>query len=186
MKVPPTSQPQPTDGTMVVVGASLAGLRAAEELRHLGHRGGIVIIGDEPHLPYDRPPLSKQLLAGKWEVDRIHHRSPDELDTLGFELRLGRRATGLDTGSRTVHCDDGSDTHYDGLVIATGARARSLPGTEGMAGVRTLRTLDDCLGLRADLAAGGEGARLVVIGAGFIGAEVAATCHGIGVDVTVV
>lgn len=185
-RIRPLSQPQPIDGTVVVVGASLAGLRAAEEVRHLGHRGAVIIIGDEPHAPYDRPPLSKQLLAGKWEVERIHHHAPDKLDTLGLEFRLGRRATGLDTESRTVSCDDGSDTHYDGLVIATGARARPLPGTEGMAGVRTLRTLDDCLGLRADLAAGGDRVRLVVIGAGFIGAEVAATCHGLGIDVTVV
>jgi 3-phenylpropionate/trans-cinnamate dioxygenase ferredoxin reductase subunit len=143
-------------------------------------------MGDELHAPYDRPPLSKQLLSGKWDVARIHHHAPEKLDTLGLEFRLGRRATGLDTQARTVSCSDGSEVHYDGLVIATGARARWLPGTEGMAGVRTLRTLDDCLGLRADLQRIGGAARLVVIGAGFIGAEVAATCHGLGADVTIV
>ena len=180
------SHPQASDSSIVIVGASLAGLRAAEEIRHLGHKGAVVVMGDELHAPYDRPPLSKQLLSGKWDVARIHHHAPEKLDTLGLEFRLGRRATGLDTQARTVSCSDGSEVHYDGLVIATGARARWLPGTEGMAGVRTLRTLDDCLGLRADLQRIGGAARLVVIGAGFIGAEVAATCHGLGADVTIV
>ena len=180
------SHPQASDSSIVIVGASLAGLRAAEEIRHLGHKGAVVVMGDELHAPYDRPPLSKQLLSGKWDVARIHHHAPEKLDTLGLEFRLGRRATGLDTQARTVSCSDGSEVHYDGLVIATGARARWLPGTEGMAGVRTLRTLDDCLGLRADLQRIGGAARLVVIGAGFIGAEVAATCHGFGADVTIV
>ena len=180
------SHPQASDSSIVIVGASLAGLRAAEEIRHLGHKGAVVVMGDELHAPYDRPPLSKQLLSGKWDVARIHHHAPEKLDTLGLEFRLGRRATGLDTQARTVSCSDGSEVHYDGLVIATGARARWLPGTEDMAGVRTLRTLDDCLGLRADLQRIGPAPRLVVIGAGFIGAEVAATCHGLGVDVTIV
>ena len=179
-------EPLPTDATIVVVGASLAGMRAAEEIRHLGHTGDVVIIGEEIHPPYDRPPLSKQFLAGKWDVERIHHHTPEKLDAFGLEFRLGSRATGLDTEDRTVRCDDGSQVHYDGLVIATGAKPRGLPGTEGMTGVRTLRTLDDSSGLRDDLARLGEGARLVVIGAGFIGAEVAATCHGLGADVTVV
>ncbi len=176
----------PPDSTVAVIGASLAGLRAAEEIRHEGHTGPIVVVGDEDHAPYDRPPLSKQVLSGKWDVDRIRHHAPDKLDTLGIELRLGRRANALDTDARVVALDDGTELHYDGLVIATGVRARTLPGTEGVPGVRTLRTLDDCLGLVADLDAAGTGARLVVIGAGFIGAEVAATCHGLGARVTVV
>jgi NADPH-dependent 2,4-dienoyl-CoA reductase/sulfur reductase-like enzyme len=180
------SQPLSSDATILVVGASLAGMRAAEEIRHLGHTGDVVIIGDEIHPPYDRPPLSKQFLAGKWDVERVHHHTPEKLDAFGLEFRLGSRAMGLDTEDRTVRCDDGSQVHYDGLIIATGARPRWLPGTEGMTGVRTLRTLDDSSGLRDDLARLGEGARLVVIGAGFIGAEVAATCHGLGADVTVV
>ena len=86
------SEPLSTDATIVVVGASLAGLRAAEEIRHEGHTGPVVIVGDEVHAPYDRPPLSKQLLAGTWDVERIHHHAPDKLDTLGLEFRLGRRA----------------------------------------------------------------------------------------------
>src|SRR5664280_877793 len=180
------SEPLSPDATVVVVGASLAGLRAAEEIRHEGHAGPVVIVGDEHHAPYDRPPLSKQLLAGTWDVERIHHHAPDKLDTLGLEFRLGHRATSLDTDARSIQFDDGSSLHYDGLIVATGASARSLPGTEGMPTVRSLRTLDDCLGIRADLEAAGEGARVVVIGAGFIGSEVAATCHGLGAVVTVV
>jgi NADPH-dependent 2,4-dienoyl-CoA reductase/sulfur reductase-like enzyme len=180
------SDPLAPDASVVVVGASLAGLRAAEEIRHEGHTGPVIVIGDEIHVPYDRPPLSKQLLAGTWGVERIHHHAPDILDTLGIEFRLGRRAVGLDLESASVHTDDGVELHYDGLVVATGASARHLPGTEEMPSVRTLRTLDDCLGLRSDLASAGDRPRVVVIGAGFIGSEVAATCHGLGAVVTVV
>jgi 3-phenylpropionate/trans-cinnamate dioxygenase ferredoxin reductase subunit len=180
------SEPLSSESTVVVVGASLAGLRAAEEIRHEGHTGPVVIVGDERHAPYDRPPLSKQLLAGKWDVERIHHHAPDKLDTLGLEFRLGHRATALDTDSRTVTFAEGEALHYDGLIVATGATARTLPGTEGLSAVHTLRTLDDCLAIRSDLEAAGVGARVVVIGAGFIGAEVAATCHGLGAAVTVV
>lgn len=182
----PTSEPLAADATVVIVGASLAGLRAAEELRHDGHTGPVVIVGDEVHAPYDRPPLSKQVLAGKWDAERIRHHAPDKLDTLGLDLRLGLRATGLDAEARAVHLADGSQLPYDGLLIATGARARTLPGVEGMAGVHVLRTLDDCLALKADLEAAGPEPRLVVVGAGFIGAEVAATGHGLGAKVTLV
>ena len=176
----------PRDATVVVVGASLAGLRAAEEARHEGHTGPIIVLGDEIHAPYDRPPLSKQLLAGTWDVARIHHHAPDVLDTLGLEFRLGRRATGLDLDARTVRTDDGDVLHFDGLIVATGAAARPLPGTEGQPAVHTLRTLDDCLAIRHTLVSAGDGARVVVIGAGFIGSEVAATCRGLGAEVTVV
>lgn len=178
------SEPLSPDGAIVIVGASLAGLRAAEEIRHEGHTGPVVIIGEEVHAPYDRPPLSKQVLSGKWEVDRIHHHTPDAHDTLDLEFRLGRRATGLDTDTRTVICSDGTEVVYDGLVIATGAATRSLPGTAGMPGVWMLRTLDDCLGIKAGIAAAGDVPRVVVIGAGFIGSEVAATCQGLGAVVT--
>lgn len=180
------SDPLASDATILVVGASLAGLRAAEEIRHEGHTGPVIIVGDEIHAPYDRPPLSKQVLAGTWDVQRIHHHTPERLDALGLEFRLGRRATSLDTESRIVTCQDGEQVRYDGLVVATGAAARRLPGTDGLAGVNTLRTLDDCLAIRADIESAGPGARVVVIGAGFIGAEVAATCHGLGARVTVV
>lgn len=183
---PIASEPLGDDGTVVIVGASLAGLRAAEELRHLGHAGPVVVVGDEVRAPYDRPPLSKQVLAGKWDEERIRHHAPDKLDTLGLDLRLGVRADGLDLDARDVLLADGSRLHYDGLLIATGAVARTLPGTEGIPGVHVLRTLDDCLSVRATLGAAGDKPRLVVVGAGFIGAEVAATCRGLGAEVTVV
>ena len=180
------STPVEPGATVVVVGASLAGLRAAEEIRHEGHTGDVVIVGDEIHAPYDRPPLSKQFLSGKWDVLRIHHHAPDMLDTLGLDFRLGVRATGLDTDRRVVRLEDGTDLHYGGLVVATGATANRLPGTDGLDRVHVLRTLDDALAIKDDLAAAGDRPRVVVIGAGFIGAEVAATCHGLGADVTVV
>lgn len=178
------STPVAPEGTIVVVGASLAGLRAAEEVRHEGHTGPVVIVGEEVHAPYDRPPLSKQLLSGKWEVARIHHHTPDAHDALDLDFRLGLRATALDTDARTVTTSDGGELRYDGLVVATGAATRALPGTEGMPRVWMLRTLDDALGIKADLAAAGDTGRVVVIGAGFIGSEVAATCQGLGARVT--
>jgi 3-phenylpropionate/trans-cinnamate dioxygenase ferredoxin reductase component len=170
---------------VVVVGASLAGLRAAEELRHRGFGGRLTVVGDEEHRPYDRPPLSKQVLAGSWDLDRIALTvgGAGGLDGLDVDWRLGTRATGLDPAGRRVTLAGGEELPYDGLVIATGARPRSLPGTGELAGVHTLRTLDDCLAVRADLDAGAG--RLVVVGAGFIGSEVAATCRGRGCEVTV-
>ena len=180
------NEPLEDDATVVVVGASLAGLRAAEEIRHERHAGPVVVVGDEAHPPYDRPPLSKQFLAGKWDLDRIHHHAPDKLDTLGIEFRLGRRVVALDTGARTLTFDDGESLTYGGLIVATGARARPLPGTAGMEAVHTLRTVDDCLAIRSRLASAGSGARVVVVGAGFIGSEVAATCRSLGAEVTVV
>ena len=178
------SEPVSPDGTVVIIGASLAGLRAAEELRHEGHTGPVIVVGEEVHAPYDRPPLSKQLLSGKWDVERIHHHTPDALDAIGLEFRLGRRATTLDVDGRIVSLSDGTELAYDGLIVTTGAATRNLSGAEGMANVWMLRTLDDCLGIRADLAAAGDEPRVVVIGAGFIGSEVAATCQGIGAHVT--
>ncbi len=170
---------------VVVVGASLAGLRAAEELRHRGFGGRLTVVGDEEHRPYDRPPLSKQVLAGSWDLDRIELTvgGAGGLDGLDVDWRLGTRATGLDPAGRRVTLAGGEELPYDGLVIATGARPRSLPGTGELAGVHTLRTLDDCLAVRADLDAGAG--RVVVVGAGFIGSEVAATCRGRGCEVTV-
>ncbi len=173
-----------SSSTIVVVGASLAGLRAAETLRSEGFRGRLVMIGAEPHLPYDRPPLSKQLLAGTWDLDRVMLRTPDKIDALGADLRLGQSATGLDLEARVVHMADGPDVSYDGLVIATGAQPRRFPGVTEVDGVFTLRTLDDCLALASRAAT--EGARLVVVGAGFIGSEVTATCTTRGARVTVI
>ena len=175
--------PVPGPETVVVVGASLAGLRAAEELRRLGFDGRLVIVGAESHLPYDRPPLSKAMLAGEAQADDIvlRHQAPDDLDV---DWRLGRRAVGLEVASRTIELDDGEQITGDrGIVIATGATPRRLAGIPALAGIHELRTLDDCLAIRADLDAGAR--RVVVIGAGFIGSEVAATCRGRHLDVTV-
>ena len=167
--------------TVAVVGASLAGLSAARSLRKRGYDGRLVVIGDEPHRPYDRPPLSKEFLAGTLgEADLALERDDEDL---GAEWVLGTRATGLDRTERAIRLADGREIRADGVVIATGAAARTLPGTEGLAGVHVLRTLDDARALRDDLARGG---RLVVIGGGFIGAEVASTAYALGLDVTVV
>jgi 3-phenylpropionate/trans-cinnamate dioxygenase ferredoxin reductase subunit len=172
--------------SIVVVGASLAGLRAAEELRRLGYDGRLTVVGDEPHRPYDRPPLSKELLAGTWGSEQIALTVQDDagLDGLDVDWRLGVRASGLDLAGRSVALADGApDLPFDGLVIATGATPRTLPNG-GLAGIHTLRTLDDCLAIREVLDATPR--RVVVVGAGFIGAEVAATCRVRGLDVTLV
>jgi 3-phenylpropionate/trans-cinnamate dioxygenase ferredoxin reductase component len=167
--------------TIVIAGASLAGLRAAETLRHEGYDGQLVMLGDERHLPYDRPPLSKELLAGDWEPEQIALRK-QPYDDLDLDLRLGRRATRLDVPGRSVEVDADEQLDFDGLVIATGARPRTLPGTPPLDGIFVLRTLDDSLAIRARLDARPY---VVVIGAGFIGSEVAATCRQRGLDVTV-
>jgi NADPH-dependent 2,4-dienoyl-CoA reductase/sulfur reductase-like enzyme len=169
---------------VVVVGASLAGLRACETLRTEGYDGLLTLVGAEEHVPYDRPPLSKKVLAGEWEPERITLRKADDLNDLDLDLRLGTRATGLDPGARTVHLEHGAALPYDGLIITTGSVVRRLHGQPELPGVHVLRSLDDCLALRAELADGR--ARVVVIGAGFIGSEVAATAHGLGCEVTIV
>ncbi len=169
--------------SITIVGASLAGLRSAEALRRDGFAGRISLIGDELHQPYDRPPLSKQVLAGDWEPERAVLTPADKLEPLGLDLRLGVSATGVDVAARELEVD-GVPEPFDGLLIATGARCRTLPGTEGLEGVHTLRTLDDCLAIRAALDAGAN--RMVVIGAGFIGAEVASVAVGRGASVTLV
>ncbi|MGW7242438.1 NAD(P)/FAD-dependent oxidoreductase [Streptomyces sp. NPDC054804] len=167
--------------TVAVVGASLAGLSAARSLRQRGYDGRLVVIGDEPHRPYDRPPLSKEFLAGTLgEADLALERDDEELRA---EWLLGARAIGLDRAGRAIRLAGGREVRADGVVVATGAAARTLPGTEGLAGVHVLRTLDDARALRRDLSRGG---RLVVIGGGFVGAEVASTAYGLGLDVTVV
>lgn len=166
---------------ITVVGASLAGLTAVRALREHGFDGRIVVVGDEEHAPYDRPPLSKEFLAGTASEDDIALTEPDDA-ALEVDWRLGRAATGLDLRDRAVLLADGERITSDAVVLATGARARALPG-QVPEGVRTLRTLDDARALRKELV---PGARLVVIGAGFIGAEIASTAVGLGVEVDVV
>ncbi len=168
---------------LLVVGASLAGLRAAEAARAAGHDGPVTLVGAEPHLPYDRPPLSKQLLAPDGPADIAPYRTAAELADLGVDLRLGEPATALDPHGRTVHVD-GAALPYDTLVVATGASPRTLPcALSRPRGVVTLRTRDDALTVRAALDAG---ARTVVVGAGLVGLEVATAVRGRGAPVTVV
>lgn len=170
--------------SLVVVGASLAGLRAVEAARKTGFDGSITLIGAEEHLPYDRPPLSKEFLnAAEDGMQADHPPFHDEAhltDELGATLRLGTPASGLDTEARQVALGDG-EVHYDALVIATGAHARRLP--TALDGVHALRTIDDAHAIRDALEAG---ARTVVIGAGFIGSEIAASARKRGGEVTVV
>src|SRR4029077_14955484 len=166
--------------TVAIVGTSLAGLRAAETFRREGFDGRIVAIGAEPHLPYDPPPLSKELLRGDWEPDEIVLRKQG-VEELELDWRLDARAVALDPATREVELHDGERVAFDGLVIATGATPRRLPNQPALAGLFTLRTLDDALALR-ELLDGRP--KVVVIGAGFIGAEIAATCRLRGLDVT--
>ncbi|WP_075731151.1 NAD(P)/FAD-dependent oxidoreductase, partial [Streptomyces acidiscabies] len=172
MSVPPT-------GRVVIVGASAAGLAAAETLRREGHTGTITFIGEEPAAPYDRPPLSKEILSGAWNPDQLPLRAPADLNTLGLDARYGHEAIGADVAARTVLLADGTEVPYDALIVATGVRPRRLPGTPA----HTLRTLDDALALKDRL---GPGRTLAVVGAGFLGAEVAAVAAGLGTRVTLI
>ena len=168
---------------ITIVGASLAGLRAAETLRDRGFDGALTLVGDESHRPYDRPPLSKQVLQGTWEPDQTFFRRKDGYDPLGLDMRLGVRATSADLRARRVTLADGTYSDYDRLIIATGARVRTLPGIVPRPGLLTLRNLDDALVLRDALT---RATRVAIVGAGFIGLEVAASCRARGVDVTAI
>ena len=169
---------------VVVVGASLAGLRAVETLRTDGFTGRVTLIGAETHLPYDRPPLSKKLLAGDWDADRIALRQADghRRSSASTSASACRRPGSTSTAAPSTLADD-RVVPFDGLVIATGSGTRRLPGQELVPTVHELRTLDDALALRAVIADGT--ARVVVVGAGFIGLEVAATARAWGCTVTV-
>ena len=168
---------------IVVVGASLAGLRAAEALREEGFGGELTLIGDEPHEPYDRPPLSKQVLTGWVPADGTT--LPRRRD-VAATWRLGVAATALDVGRKVVHLADGDEIPYDRVLIATGTRARPWPrpAEAALDGVFTLRGREDAAQLQERLAAGPR--RVLVIGAGFLGSEVASVCRDLGIEVTVV
>ncbi|MET7422806.1 FAD-dependent oxidoreductase [Dactylosporangium sp. NPDC005555] len=161
---------------IVVVGASAAGLAAAETLRREGFAGTLTLVGEESHPPYDRPPLSKQILASAWEPERLHLRTEAQVAALDLDVRLGVGATGLDVAARSIRLADGGQVAYDGLIVATGVRPRRLPG----AAAHVLRTVQDAVALRARL---GPGRRLAVVGAGFLGAEAAAVARGLGCEV---
>jgi NADPH-dependent 2,4-dienoyl-CoA reductase/sulfur reductase-like enzyme len=171
-----------TDQNLVIVGASLAGLRAAEAARKAGFTGSVTLVGAEEHLPYDRPPLSKAFLDPSPVPPDTTFRTRSVLDEAGIDLRLGTVATRLDPDERVIHTSRGP-LPYDIAVIATGSSARRLPGTADMSGVVTLRTFDDAVAVRTAL---DNRARTVVVGAGFIGSEVASGARKRGLDVTVV
>jgi NADPH-dependent 2,4-dienoyl-CoA reductase/sulfur reductase-like enzyme len=162
---------------VVIVGASAAGLAAAETLRREGHTGTITLIGDEPAAPYDRPPLSKEILSGAWSPDRLPLRTEADLDALGLDTRYGLEAIGVNVAERTVLLADGTEVPYDGLIVATGVRPRRLPGTPA----HVLRTVHDAVALKDRL---GPGRTLAVVGAGFLGAEAASVAAGLGTQVT--
>lgn len=170
--------------SITVVGASLAGLNTVRALRAEGYDGEITVIGEERQLPYDRIPLSKDFLKGDLDADALALGEADEYADLEVKWLLGERAERLDPAARSVTLAGGGQLRTDGVVVATGASPRMLPGTDQLAGVHTLRTLDDARALRAELLNGLP--RVVVIGAGFIGAEVASTAHRLGLHVTVV
>lgn len=171
------------NGSVVVVGASLAGLRGAEALRRAGHTGPLTIVGAEPCPPYDRPPLSKHVLTGQVPASATGLPGARALDAT---WRLGTAATGLDRSARRLRLADGDSLAYDRLLIATGAHARPWPDADAarLRGVHTLRGRDDAAALRAALVAGPE--RVLVIGTGFIGCEVASACTTLGLPVTLV
>lgn len=167
--------------SVAIIGASLAGLNAAVTLRREGFAGRLVIIGEEPHRPYDRPPLSKEIVRGDWPMQKAALHIDAELTDV--EWRLGCRAEKLDAASRTVYLSDGTAESFDGIVIATGSAPRRLPGTE-MPGVHVLRTMEDAIALRDDLAR--PGCKVVIVGGGFIGQEVAASARAMNLAVTMV
>lgn len=170
-----------SDRSVAVVGAALAGVRTAQALRDVGFDGRITLVGAEAHEPYDRPPLSKQVLSGAWPAERASLTTSEALAGLGVELRLGSRATAVEAGS--VRLDDGEQVPFTDLVIATGVSARRLPDQPDTPSVQVLRTLDDSLQLKGNLE---RAQSLLVIGGGFIGAEVASVARGLGVAVTMV
>lgn len=167
-------------GNIVIVGGSLAGLRAATELRQNAFAGQITVIGDEEELPYDRPPLSKEVLRGEQSPDEVTLAGAAEVDV---RWRLGAPAVALDPAGKVVATADGAEVPYDGLIVATGSGARSLPGFDtSAANVHSVRRIADAVRLREALT---PGTRLLIVGCGFIGIEVASSARSLGVDVTV-
>ncbi len=172
---------------VVVVGANIAGASAVEALRRAGYDGRLVLIGAEVELPYERPPLSKEYLLGERGEDQLFLRPAAFYDEMNVELRLGTRAEALDTIAHEVVLADGTRVGFDRLLIATGSHVRHLPLPGGdLPGVHYLRTLADGRALATEMRAAGASGRGVVIGAGFIGAEVASACRSLGLDVTLI
>jgi NADPH-dependent 2,4-dienoyl-CoA reductase/sulfur reductase-like enzyme len=168
---------------IVIVGFSAAGMTAAETLRSEGYDGELTVIGAEQSLPYDRPPLSKKLLSGQWDAERIMLRPSDHYESLRLHLILGKKAVSLDPQNRLLSLDDGRSIRYDGLIIATGVAPREVPGATAESGMHALRTLEDAQRLQGALE---KGSRVVILGGGLIGTEVAATARTLGLEVTLV
>lgn len=166
---------------IVIVGGGLAATRVAEQLRRAEYAGPVTIVSDERHLPYDRPPLSKEVLRA--QVDDVTLKPLEFYDENDITLLLGSAATTIDGDAKTVKLDNGTEIAYDELIIATGLVPRRIPSFPDLEGVRVLRTFDESLALRKHA---GEARKAVVIGAGFIGCEVAASLRGLGVDVVMV
>jgi NADPH-dependent 2,4-dienoyl-CoA reductase/sulfur reductase-like enzyme len=171
------------DRGVLIVGGGLAAQRCAETLRRRGYEGTVRMVCAEPDPPYDRPPLSKELLAGEIEGDSTAYRPAWWYEEQQVDLRLGTRAAALDSATRTVRLDSGAELGYEKLLIATGSAARQLPFLAGFENVHALRSLADARRLREELV---PGARLAIVGAGFIGQEVAATARRLGVEVTMI
>jgi 3-phenylpropionate/trans-cinnamate dioxygenase ferredoxin reductase component len=169
---------EPSDH-VVVVGAGFGGWRFVEALRREGFEGAITLLGDEVHAPYDRPPLSKQVLSLKWDVEKATLATPDRLTAANVDLRLGVAAVGLDIESNTVHLADGSSVSGTHIVIATGTRARRLPFSADDS-ILSLRNRDDEMRLRSELEGIDPGSVIAIIGGGFVGAEVATQLQGRG------
>lgn len=165
----------------MIVGGGLAAARTAEQLRRAEYAGPVTIVSDEVHLPYDRPPLSKEVLRS--EIDDTALKPREWYDEKDITLRLGQAATGVDTAAQTVTLADGTSLGYDELVIATGLVPRRIPSLPDLEGIRVLRSFDECMALRSHAS---SAKKAVVIGAGFIGCEVAASLRGLGVDVVLV
>ena len=166
---------------IVIVGGGLAAARTAEQLRRSAFDGSITIVGAEGHLPYDRPPLSKQVLRS--ELDDVTLKPREFYDDNKITLALGSAVRSLDTGAQTVTLDDGSLLEYDDVVIATGLVPRRIPSFPALPGIHVLRSFDESMALREEA---GAARRAVVVGAGFIGCEVAASLRGLGIDVVMV
>ncbi len=170
-----------SDNGIVIVGGGLAAQRCAETLRRRGYEGPVQMVCAEPEPPYDRPPLSKEMLAGETAAEELAYRPAWWYEEKRVELLLGVRADGLDPEARSLRLDSGGELPYGKLLVATGGSARRLPFLEGYENVHYLRTLADARRLRGELS---EGARLAIVGAGFIGQEVAATARRRGAEVT--
>ena len=175
----------PVTQSVLIVGASAAGLATAEALRRFGHTGELTLLDAERHRPYDRPPLSKQFLAGTWETHQLQLRDSSRLEELGARWALGSAAESFDSAGKSVRTADGRVHQADAVVIATGLRPRRLPGSVGLSSVHTLRSLDDAVALRRAMTGPGPGP-VVVVGNGVLGSEIAATAKAGGKEVTLI